>query len=127
MQETIQEVYVPPEQFFVQSRESQQVWNGERQLLLAVLEHAIHDFYKYRHSHTRRGERLFREVKQWLWSPERNWLYAFESICLHLNLDPNAVRQRLQHDEADTPQASRAGQRARHENVVSHNRLSTAA
>ena len=105
--EIIQEELVPAEQFFVPAQESQAMWNGERRLLLAVLENAVHEFFKYCHSRTRRGKRLFQEAEGWLWSSESNWLYSFESICLYLDLDPDTIRQRLlRYQETTAPPPS---------------------
>ncbi len=94
--ETVEKEFVFPEQFFVPAQKSHARWNGERQLLLAVLENAVHEFYKYCHSPTRREKRLFREVQEWLWSGERNWLYSFEGICMYLDFAPDTIRRGLQ-------------------------------
>lgn len=85
-----------PEQFFVPAWESAAAWTGERRLLCAVLQEAVHTFLKYRDARTERGQRLFREVQAWFWSEQGDWLYAFESICLHLHLDPDYIRRGLQ-------------------------------
>lgn len=85
-----------PEQFFVSARESAAVWTGERRLLYAVLQDAVHAFLKYRDSHSVRGQRLFRETQAWFWSENCDWLYAFGSICLYLQLDPDHIRRGLQ-------------------------------
>jgi hypothetical protein len=131
MQDIVSEEYVSPEQFFTLSRESQRAWNGERRLLLAVFEHAIQEFFKYRQTHTRRGERLFKEVTEWIWFENNNWLYSFENICAYLDFDPEAIRQairqRLQDDGADGLQFSCPRQTPRHQDVSSSRRLRTAA
>jgi hypothetical protein len=85
-----------PEQFFVPAWESEAVWTGERRLLCAVLQEAVHAFLKYREVRTVRGHRLFREAQEWFWSEQCDGLYAFESICRHLHLDPDYIRQGLQ-------------------------------
>lgn len=85
-----------PEQFFVPAWESAVVWTGERRLLGAVLQEAVHTFLTYRDARTARGQRLFRETQEWFWSEDCDWLYAFESICLHLQLDPDYIRRGLQ-------------------------------
>lgn len=87
---------ITPEQFFVPAWQSSVMWTGERRLLLAVIEEAIHSFLKYRDARTIRGQRLFRETQEWFWSPEQDWLYSFESICQHLHLDPDYIRRGLQ-------------------------------
>ena len=89
------EVFLP-EQLFVPALESAAVWTGERRLLLAVLQEAVHTFLTYRDVVTQRRQRLFHEVQAWFWSEQSDWLYAFESICSHLHLDPDYIRRGLQ-------------------------------
>ena len=106
-----------PEQFFADARESHALWNGERLLLLAVLENAFHEFRKYRHARTRRGKRLFQEAADWFWSEEKNYLYSFESICFYLHFDPDAIRRELVRQKSlkdAEPQAIRARHRISH-------------
>lgn len=85
-----------PEQFLTSAYESRRVWTGERRLLLGVLEEAVHSFFQYRSARTSRGKQLFREAQEWLWSNDRRWLYSFENICAHLQLDPDYLRRGLQ-------------------------------
>jgi hypothetical protein len=127
MQDIVSEEYVSPEQFFTLSQESHLAWTGERRLLLAVFEHAIQDFFRYRQAHTRREKRLFKEVTKWIWSENNNWLYSFERICTYLDFDPEAIRRRLQDDKADVSQPSCSKQTPRHQEVSSSHRLCTAA
>jgi len=81
-----------PEQIFRPGGESHAVWTGERRLLLAVLEVAVHSFFRYRDSRTRRGRRLFAETMAWFASGDQDWLYSFETICRHLDLDAEYIR-----------------------------------
>jgi len=67
----------------------------EHRLMIAVLRDALDCFEKHRFATNARCRRLFREAKQWLLSEETGWPYSFECICAVLDLDPNAVRQRL--------------------------------
>ncbi len=102
-----------PEQYFVPAWESAVVWTGERRLLCAVLQEAVHTFLTYRDARTARGQRLFREAQAWFWSEERDKLYAFENICLHLQLDPDYTRRGLQcwqRPVASLPRLARVGQ-----------------
>lgn len=85
-----------PEQFFAYARHSAARWTGEQRLLLAVLEDAISNFLRYKGSRSTRGKRLFREECEWFWSKEKNYLYAFETICDHLHLNPDYLRAGLQ-------------------------------
>jgi hypothetical protein len=114
--ETVEEEFVFSEQFFVPAQKSHALWNGERLLLLAVLENAVAEFYRYCHSHTRREKRLFREVEEWLSSGERNWLYSFESICLYLDFAPDTIRHGLrQYTETIVPSPSPDASPLQHE------------
>jgi hypothetical protein len=38
---------------------------------------------------------MFQEIYDWFWDKNRDWLYAFESICEYLDLDPDAIRRGL--------------------------------
>jgi len=67
----------------------------EQRLMMAVLQDVIHCLEKYRCATDRDGRRLFGEAKEWLLADETAWPYSFECICGVLDLDSNAVRQRL--------------------------------
>jgi hypothetical protein len=67
----------------------------ERRLMMAVLDDAVRCVEKYRFPANTRGRRVFREAEEWLLAAEPQWPYSFERICAVLNLDANAVRQRL--------------------------------
>jgi hypothetical protein len=85
-----------PEQFFRAANQSFAVWTGERRLLFAVLEEAVESFFRYRNATTRRGQRLFNETVEWFWDRDQGWLYSFETICQHLDLDAEYIRGGLQ-------------------------------
>jgi hypothetical protein len=89
---------------FILPPESAVVWTGAQRLLLAVLQEAVHTFLKDYNACTTRGKRSFREAQIWFSSEEDRWLYAFESICQHLHLDPDYIRRgltRCQHSVAE--------------------------
>jgi hypothetical protein len=67
----------------------------EQRLMIAVLHDALDCLEKYRSATGSHGRRLFREAKQWFLADETEWPYSFECICGALDLDSNAVRQRL--------------------------------
>jgi hypothetical protein len=94
-----------PDQFVHPARESLAAWTGERRLLLAVLEEAVHTYRKYCQVCTRREKQLFGEVQEWFLSQDTHWLYAFESICSYLGFDPDSIRKDLQrgHAQAVSP------------------------
>jgi hypothetical protein len=67
----------------------------EQRLMIAVLHDALDCLEKYRFATGRHGRRLFHDAKQWFLADEPEWPYSFECICGVLDLDSNAVRQRL--------------------------------
>ena len=67
----------------------------EYRLMMAVLDDALWCIQTYRLPRDTEGRRLFHEAKRWLLATEPHWPYSFESICAVLDLDANAVRQRL--------------------------------
>lgn len=67
----------------------------EHRLMMAVLEDAVRCVEKYRVATYARDRRLFHEAKQWLLAAELRWPYSFECICAVLDLDADAVRNRL--------------------------------
>lgn len=68
---------------------------GEQRLMFAIIEDAVDVYLK--HAAARRPEhrRLFDDAERWIESDERSWLYAFETICDHMGLDADHVRQGL--------------------------------
>ena len=67
---------------------------GERRLMLAVLERAVDDFRTYATVPTGRGRWLFREVSAWFASSETG-PFDFEGICQATGLDPDFIRKGL--------------------------------
>lgn len=67
----------------------------EQRLMIAVLHDAFDCVEKYRFATNTRERQLFREAQRWFLSDEPDWPYSFECICGVLDLDSNAVRQRL--------------------------------
>jgi hypothetical protein len=70
-------------------------WSSEYRLLLAVLQDAVSSWFRYCRACTAREHRMFQEIYAWFWDKDCTWLYAFESICEYLDLDPNAIRRGL--------------------------------
>lgn len=87
---------VLPIQFFGTLRRQAPTKRGECQLLIAVLEDAVHCFQKYCLARDRQGQRLFREAEEWMMaetsSPEEEPMLSFEYICSVLDLDPLYLR-----------------------------------
>jgi hypothetical protein len=67
---------------------------GEKRLMLAVLERAVDDFRTYVNIPTGRGRRLFGEVAAWFDCSETG-PFDFEGICQATGLDPDFIRRGL--------------------------------
>ncbi|MGH7848450.1 MAG: hypothetical protein ACREQW_25205 [Candidatus Binatia bacterium] len=61
-------------------------------LMLAVLEDAVNCYVKYHDAKSRRGQRIFREAKEWFFSDDTNWLFSYENICDLVGINPSYLR-----------------------------------
>lgn len=82
---------------------------GERQLMVALLEDAIRSYQKHAFSSRRRGQRLFREAEQWFMEPVHPDVpVGFQYVCDVLQIDADFVRCALQRWLARTTTAKKA-------------------
>ena len=72
----------------------------ERLLMYAVLEDALSCYRQYAGSRLPRTRQLHQEAREWVASEDRTSLFAFQSICEALDIDPDVVRGRLRAWEA---------------------------
>jgi len=84
-----------PSQFFDHFR-SNSILEGERRLMLAVLEDAVSCFQKYAGATRPRARRLFQEAEEWFLDEEGNWVFSFESICAVLGINAEYFRKNLE-------------------------------
>lgn len=85
---------VLPSQFFSRSGRVARV-EGERRLMVAVLEDAVRSFRKYALASNRRGRRLFREVEAWFMEPDTGAALSFDYVCEASGVDADSVREKL--------------------------------
>ena len=83
----------PTDSGVVDSIFKRNIREGEERLMLAVLANAIEDFQKYVLATDRRGQELFQEAEEWILETDSPSFFSFESICAHLQLDPDYVRR----------------------------------
>jgi hypothetical protein len=83
-----------PSQFFGRVRRPGHL-DGERRLMIAVLEDAVDVYRKQVDSTDPRGKQLFREAEEWIANPDPSWLYSFENICDVLDLNAEYLRRGL--------------------------------
>ena len=66
--------------------------DGEKRLMLAVLENATEDFQKYVLATDPRGKQLFQDAEEWIMDKDDLSFFSFQSICEYLQLDPGYMR-----------------------------------
>jgi hypothetical protein len=76
---------------------------GERRLLLAVLEDGIRTLLKYARATHGRARTLRREALAWIRTDSRDDVFAFESICETLGIDAARLRGRVLAEAIDPP------------------------
>src|SRR4051812_30127117 len=83
-----------PNQYFAAFRRGRAV-EGERRLMLAVLEDAVDSYRKHVGACDPREQACFLEAKEWFSSDDRTWLFAFENICDVLEMNADYLRSGL--------------------------------
>lgn len=84
-----------PSQFYDRFR-GHGILEGERRLMVAILEDAVACYQKYAGATKPRGRRLFQEAAQWFLEEEPSWVFSFESICTVLSINPEYFRNSLE-------------------------------
>lgn len=83
-----------PTQFF-QSLRTKGRFDGERRLMIAVLEDGVNCFMKQLHASDPKARQLFQDAKDWITADDRTWFFAFENVCDTLDLNPDYIREGL--------------------------------
>jgi hypothetical protein len=68
---------------------------GERRLMMAILEDAVHCFRKHGASPDPRTRQLALDAEAWIRGTDRRWFFSFENVCDTLEIDPDWVREGL--------------------------------
>ena len=64
----------------------------EKMLMLAVLEDALKSLQKQIRAANRQGQKVCREVEEWLFIDASDGIFSFSSICDTLELSPACIR-----------------------------------
>jgi hypothetical protein len=83
-----------PSQFFDRVRRRSE-HEGERRLMIAVLEDAVDVYRKQVGARDPRGQQLFTEAEEWIEDADRTWLFSFQNICDVLDIDADYLRRGL--------------------------------
>jgi hypothetical protein len=68
---------------------------GEKELMLAVLEDAVNSFQQHLTAGNEKDRKQFQEAQAWILGKNDDWLFSFDSVCETLDLDPSYIRQGL--------------------------------
>lgn len=76
--------------------------DGERRLMIAVLEDAIHVYLKNCGARDAHHRALFLDAEEWIESDDSTSFYSFENVCAVLDLDADYLRRGLRGWKART-------------------------
>lgn len=83
-----------PSQYFDRLR-SRSEYDGERRLMLAILEDAIDVYRKQAGARDRKRQQLFQDAEAWIEDTDATWIFSFETICAALGLEAGYLRNGL--------------------------------
>ena len=83
-----------PIQYFEAMRKKH-LLEGEKRLILSVLEDAVECFMKCIDSPTSKGQRLFRDADEWIALEDKRWVFSFDNVCEMLDINPEYLRRGL--------------------------------
>jgi hypothetical protein len=97
-EEKIQELFQPdtllPSQYFDRIRRRASL-DGERRLMVAILEDAVDVYRKQADARDRKRHQLFRDAEAWIESDDTAWIFSFENICDVLGIEAGYLRRGL--------------------------------
>jgi hypothetical protein len=83
-----------PIQYFEAMRKKH-LLEGEKRLILSVLEDAVDCFMKCIEATTNKGQRLFREADEWISHEDKKWVFSFDNVCDMLDINAEYMRAGL--------------------------------
>lgn len=96
MEERVTSLFQPdtllPEQYLDTFRRKLHL-EPEKKLMLALLEDAIACYQKYLFARDSKGKALFEEAEEWVREPGSGSVFAFDSVCEALGLNPDYLRR----------------------------------
>lgn len=96
MEERVTSLFQPdtllPDQYLDTYRRKSHL-EPEKKLMLAILEDAIACFQKYVCAQDGKGKALFREAEDWIQQVAGAGVFAFDSVCEGLGLNPEYLRR----------------------------------
>ena len=97
-EDRVQELFQPdtlmPSQYFDRIRRRAS-FDGERRLMVAILEDAVDVYRKQAGARDRKRRQLFEDAESWIESADKSWFFSFENICDMLSIDVDYLRKGL--------------------------------
>jgi hypothetical protein len=85
---------VLPDQFFGAMRQNAQL-DGERRLMIAVLEDAVNVYLKQVLATDPKARQLFVDAEEWIMADDPTWFFSSTNVCNTLDLDAGYIRTGL--------------------------------
>jgi hypothetical protein len=83
-----------PIQYFEAMRKKH-LLEGEKRLILSVLEDAVECFMKCIDASASKSQRLFRDADEWIALEDKHWVFSFDNVCEMLDINPEYLRRGL--------------------------------
>ena len=87
------DVVEPTDAGILETLSKKVIRDGEKRLMLAMLENATEDFQKYVFATDKKGKELFDFAEGWILETDNPSFFSFNSICVHLDFDPEYMRK----------------------------------
>jgi hypothetical protein len=97
-EDRVQDLFQPdtllPSQYFDRVRRRAN-FDGERRLMVAILEDAVDVYRKQVGARDRKRRMLFEDAQTWIESDDKSWIFSYENICEVLGIDADYLRKGL--------------------------------
>lgn len=113
-----------PEQYYDGIRADDACARPIKRLMLAVLEDAMRCYQSYASSRKRTQRRLFIDAERWLMDRDGGGVFAFESVCETLGIEPSCLRAGLRQWRLQQLNGMNPRRLARRSPVTSTSRIS---
>lgn len=90
---TAWDIVEPTDAGILEGLNTKVIRDGEKRLMLAMLESATEDFQKYFLANDRKGKDLFEAAEEWIFETGSPSFLSFENICEHLDMNPEYMRK----------------------------------
>jgi hypothetical protein len=87
------DIIEPTDSGILQNLSKKFIRDGEKALMLAILQNAVEDFQKYVMATSKKGKGLFDAAEAWILETDSRSFFSFNNICEYLEFNPNYIRK----------------------------------